>query len=590
MRGDERKRRLWILLSLYAICVILLLFKTFVFCDVFSAPMLFRTEGALHYHFTGQIVETGFVPVIDLQAQYPEGMAVYRETPLLMEYVAGYLYRSLSGLPIGLQGFLVLFKILIASLGAVGVFLVARQLSGSENGAIAASLLYSTSMAFYRTVLPTDAYQLENFALPLIFFGIYFLLKAMHDHRRGDALLAGSFMFLALASWQITQFFLLLVAGFFVIRLVLERRIDHRLYTAFGWFMLIPLIGGLLLPSLKDFALSPLLIVTFAVVVVNFATRRRRMSYLQRAAALILIIGFLLTVSFFLSSGDYTHVSSLLAEKALRFGQKPVDPADLPYEVRVYWTSIYQSPSLQTIAKHFGFIAVAIAAGFMMLLRKAFSSRSDIQLLLYLAVAFIPLYLLMTRMNHFLAFFLAPIVAFVFMPRLRKERWWRIAVIAAVVAIVSQAVFYLWLPANGSCLPYEYRYGRSILTHTESDAVILTDFYFSPSLLAYYNRSVPIHSIFESAELRDKIKDFHFALSDDEETFHAYCIKHGVDYFLYDRDFYQRLDPSSLRYLTDSLEPLPANAALVRFESLMDKSVYFELVDHTGQFALFAVR
>ena len=76
----------------------------------------FMAEGAAHYRYTVMAARGEAVPALDRKAQWFEGLRVYHETSIGMEYLYGTIYRLIPGRKPGLPSFIGYFTAFFFSL------------------------------------------------------------------------------------------------------------------------------------------------------------------------------------------------------------------------------------------------------------------------------------------------------------------------------------------------------------------------------------------------------------------------------------------------------------------------------------------
>ena len=568
----------------YGACVGLLLAKSLP-CDFFREPILFGSECALFLRYTAMVVQDGAVPWWDHAVQVPEGMEVYRETPLLMEYTIGWLYRGIAALvpALSLQAFIVLFKICFASTSVIAVYLLHRLLHGPVLGAMLAAAFYACCWGFYGRVVSVEFYLLEHFALPFLFFAVYFFMRALQRDQVRDTLVGGVLMALALASWQLPQFFLLLLTGLVCVQWILHQSLAMRFLRHFFLFLAPPVAGGLFYPHIQHLAVSPLVLLAIALLATLWLTQRVRMAWRPRVLCLLVVFSLLFAATHGQRSDDYTHVFTLLLDKLRYLGVKPADPSHLPFETRVYWTAGYHTSTLYDMVSGFGVLLLAAFAP----LRQALCGypRLDTprQLLVTLTLACCVLYGLMTRMAPFATFFLVLFIS----PAVVQQRLYTTAL---VLLLLLDGVAYLGPSTSVVCRPYPARFADLVERYTEPNSVILAEFYHAPTFLTYQGRRIPLHAIFENTAFRQKVKEYYIALAGTEEEFHRFATRVGAHYFLFEPDMYFDTGPESLRYFTDTLWALPPEAALERFVQLLTDTPWFRLVASSPVAALYQVK
>ena len=92
-----------------------------------------------------------------------------------------------------------------------------------------------------------------------------------------------------------------------------------------------------------------------------------------------------------------------------------------------------------------------------------------------------------------------------------------------------------------------------IRENTGTNDVVLALFQFSPVICAYTERPVVVHSKFENLQVREKVKEFHAALFEQESAFYEFCRKYDVSYFVYEPSMLYDTSTESIRYMANRL-------------------------------------
>ena len=174
----------------------------------------FWSERAFHYRTTLMFAlddydETATLSRDTLQ-QHPDGVNAWAEYTLLMEPVYAQLYRwfGRSGEP--LIEFLLRLIPLVHVLLFLPIFMLARSLGIRPWLALAAVLIYATcTLGFHR--LAGSLFLKETFSLLWLMVFMAAHHKAFQEKNFYLLLLAAGALFLALISWHLSQFLLLIV-------------------------------------------------------------------------------------------------------------------------------------------------------------------------------------------------------------------------------------------------------------------------------------------------------------------------------------------------------------------------------------------
>ena len=129
---------------------------------------------------------------------------------------------------------------------------------------------------------------------------------------------------------------------------------------------------------------------------------------------------------------------------------------------------------------------------------------------------------------------------------------------------------------------------QKIQTFTQKDDPIVTPWAFGPSVAAFTGRPILIHSKFENARVREKVKEFEYGLFDDEETFYQLCQKYGARYVVIDSGMFLDLSNESLRYRTNHMK---ASRESVLYKMHFDPEALkdFKLITSNEDYRLYRV-
>lgn len=182
---------------------------------------LFSTECALRFSYAKLVSENKPIPLIDYKAQYPEGLDVRARNPVLMEYTVGSLYRLL-GLRMPFIDFVKLFLPLWASFSILAVYFLVKEFSRHALAGLTAAFFYAVSPS---AIVRATGWEFlhETFALTLLFFHILFFVKALRQKPVFFTFFSGIFLFFALASWDISQFYFFIFMIFIALVSLLKR-------------------------------------------------------------------------------------------------------------------------------------------------------------------------------------------------------------------------------------------------------------------------------------------------------------------------------------------------------------------------------
>jgi hypothetical protein len=554
----------------------------------------FWSECAFQYRFakffaTHPVSEWGQLRH-DRDVQYPDTIDDWAEFTVAMEVPVGVLYRWLGNesphpnpLPQGERGstrvplpvFVVWYDCLISSLSVFGVFFLARALWRSDKSGVFASALYVALYPSYgRTV--KNLFLREDFAIPLIIFALCFTVRAVQELKRRDQILAALFWLAALASWHLTQFVMapLLLAAVLVY-------LGRGETPPIPWFVLTLAAGTVVVPVLraKQVYFAPTMCGLYALALAVWINGGRKRAILVFAgwAAVLLALSMLMQRSY----GEYAHVYELFLYKLRFLGQRPADPARLPWEARLLWEGgAFNTADCGEFWRSLKWCGpLGLVAAMVLSSRKRGACATNIFIVFTLLLA--PLAWMVQRNFTFLGFAAAVLAAGL----VTRRTWWKLIVFGA--ATWQLAALNMLPLERGQPSPEEY---RPIVTwleeHTPTNAVVLASIGDSPVFLAHTGRPTIMHSKFENQRIRDRYREMLEAIYGSEDKFYGFARKYGADYFVYDVGFlYEGME--SRRYKADKIGPLEADCAAELFQHHPEQLKHFRFEMAKGRFAVF---
>lgn len=571
--------------------------------------LMFKSEGALQYRYAKIIASGNSLPEVDRDVQFPEGVRVSQELTVGMEYFAGWTYRLLKAFSFqpAFHVFLIYLIAIYSSLTVFPVYSLTRLLWGSRPAALASAFLYGAIPApLYRTV---GNYTLEDFAVPLLFSGVYFFLKAAGSRTRASiplSCLAGICFSLSLATWHFSKFFL----AIFLLTLLpsyFSLRRDQR--PAAQVFALGAILGlsGLAFPVLRhqQFVLSAPMMAIYA-----WGMTRRSSSVLPwlGCTAGLILLSYPLQRN---AVQDFNHVLSLFFYK-LRFPlTKPLEPASLNQEARMMWVEDFNSPDLNWVISNLSSVAFLAAASLPLCvfaaMRRMLSPHQKAAFLL--SVAFMGGSLLVKR----LVVIGAPLACILvgslsgILFKSRRIGWVLVLLLAFFETVDTRLYYYArrgwkaWLAgssigrsseASFPALSTQGDYNelmRWIRNHTAPSSVFLATPGPSAEIVGYTGRRSNLHPKFESKRLRDKAADFLKTLYGSEEDLYRLCFKWQTNYVVYEPKFVLDNSRDSFRYMSDSLA-LSSTAAAFLFHFAPEKLRRFALAYENSGFRVYRIR
>lgn len=546
----------------------------------------FTSESAIFYRYARMVSEGEAIPALDQWAQYPEGLAVFGQLSVGVEWILGYLYRFLP-LRCEFAEFIHFAIPFFFSLGIFAGYLLGKRIYGDQLAGFYCALIYAVSLP---AVIRSTGQEIskENFALPILFFHLYLFLKALRTGDRPkqqrnslvkreviaenteesglsgqsilNSIIAGILLVISLSLWEGSQvYFYLLVI--FLAGGYLFGRVKKRVIFVWAIQILLVLLASLVIPYLRlhRYFTSYGVLISIGIILVQLLERRKDLSRKRRILYFVILLVPLISLTKNFGYGViYTHMQSLFFAKLKFMNQKPADPSLIPYEVRILWLPDLLSPGIKGVWFSFSLLLFA-GLGAMSNEVSAFFRRKlswERGLVLFLASSTFILYLFFARLQVYAIFFLALLIGgwSVSLRRGQKKRMAIVAFIFVSFVIIDAGkkvaanIDYLGRPVDYSSLEDVVGWIRE---NTDEDDVILAHFYVSPSVLVYGERKIILHPKYEYPLMRNKVKRYAFALFDDkEEAFYGFCEENGADYFIFSRGTFSDSSHCGWRYIT----------------------------------------
>ncbi|MCX7994170.1 MAG: tetratricopeptide repeat protein [candidate division WOR-3 bacterium] len=580
------------------------------------------TENALQYHYAELIASGEKIPSFDPKLQAPEGVKIFENLTILMEYPCGWLYRifRLKERNVLFHTWTIIFIAGCASLGIFAIFFLSRAIGISHFYSILACLLFNFSLVSVGR--STFGFLNEDFALPFIAFGLasYFYAIRSSKNKILFSFLSGICFLISLCSWHFSRFIFLAIVFISVFNLwVFERgsRLKDNALVLF-YTLLIPFIGSFFVPVLKSrlYFLSLPFALSFGAILGIFIFKQKAEYTVVSSSRgrLSIIIGLVfLAVSIVITrllniEAEYTHVWSLIINKIKFFGIKPADPGLLDYPARSLWIEAFNSPHPVSIFKNLFPLIIPALFSFVYLTRKRFFD-SSIRLFIFFSIIFFLGYLTIERMGVVNNYFVSVLAAAIGVVELKKGFKFYNYLPSAVLGIVFLFNFYqgyhLHNPTGyittlrrifGNEISQEFynwrlnnlELVRFIRHETPEDAIFLSSFGVGPLIFTYARRPIVLQPKFEVKNCQKLVKEFFDAIYSSETEFYNYCKSKNVNYFLYDIKILLDDTRDGSRWIAGKKEVHSRSAAFL-LHFFPEDLAHFELVYQNNFYRLYRV-
>ncbi len=479
---------------------------------------LLRTDPALLFYFLERIIEGHGLPPADFRAdprvQYPALTDNFALDSVGQEFPLAWA-RLLLGDETPLHVFCIKFMGIIASLTVVGVYLAALELTGKVRWGCAAALLFVVTGGNYRTI--GFVLMREDFSLPFLSLHFGLLARAARLRTAASLVLCALALSLAVATWQLTAFVILLEAG--CLALWYLRTGVNPMAAPYAW--IVPALVGLAslgvpVLSRSGFILSPAMLLALGLLAAALVARKAggRAAQWAAAAATIALLLPLQPLVAKSGGGDYHHVWTTMLAKLRYLGQLPDDPRRLPFEARLLWQGPFRGLE---VSGWFRVLGLALILALPLLFRAV---RGWIRGNGEAAVSLLGIFSLFCLANTWLVArvmplpaLLLPVAAVVVLDQLRGRR---AAAMLAGVVLVGQGAYFAysmghyrsnWYAARFRTYEYQALLEALPSLVPEGEAV-MSDSTNSPTILAYTRRPIVVQPKWEEVEPRRRLEEF----------------------------------------------------------------------------------
>jgi hypothetical protein len=539
--------------------------------DTEHAEGMLKSDPALLVYITERIVEGGGLPPDDFRAdprvQYPELTDLAAEFTVGQEFLVAWTWRAFGG-GMPLHAFCIVLMGIVASLAAAGVYLLARELTGSPGWGVVATVLFCLLPANYRTI--GFILVREDLSFPLFAIHLALLARAVRVATGRSFLLAGLALAGALATWHAMSFFAALELAAFALWYL---RLGGGLFRARGAGALFigPILAGVMVPALREagFLLSPPLLGALALFAADLLRMRFRLgrlaTLLAAAAVAIVLLGAAAGIG---GSGGYDHVWEVLAAKIRTLGALPADPAAISFDARLLWQGPFATLEFRWIWPLFGwgtllFLATlprAVAGGW----RGERSAEGVVLALLWISALAAWLF----SRTAILPGLLIPVAGVVVLARLPHRR---VALALAGVLLSLQALAFAGYLRDYRISWYLPPVRQDeiaalvewVAEHLEPDEAIAGDFMNSTAILVHCGNGIVLQPKYETDRSRRRAQAFleTFFFGSAEQMRSLVRERFRCRYVLFDRYTLGRLSPWVGGLPLGDPTPLPGTAA-----------------------------
>ncbi len=556
--------------------------------DAVQAEGMLRSDPALIYYFTERILAGADDLRADPRVEHPGATDLPATFTLGQEYLVAWTYGWFGGdAPLHVHATRVMA--LVASLAAVGVYLLVLARTRSPLWASLGVALFVLLPANYRTI----GFVLirEDLSLPLFALHLGLFARAVRVRTPAAALLAGVPLAAALATWH-AMTFLVGVEAFALVALYVARG-SNPLGAPASWIALVPVVAaGVLVPALlaKAFVLSLPVQLGLALVAAGLVERRRPLGVLGRAGVCLVVAAGVALCGLGLARwtgggvGDLRHVYEVLLAKVVHLGRPPDDPNAISFNARLLWQGPFETLELRWGAEVLlGGLCLA-AVGFVCLLRGGRErDPADAALLLFAALS-LPLAWLIARMMIVPGLILPAVAATLCAERSRTILGIFLAILLGQALLFARFLhrheIYWYQPAGQRQEIAELV--RWIPEHLPEGEPIAADFVNSTAILAHTGRPIVLQPKYETEKSRRRAEAFLTAFfhGTPDELRALVRERFGSEYLLVDRLVLGRLSPwtAGLPAGRDPAPGTPAALLVSRDAEVLTSVPGFELV------------
>lgn len=573
----------------------------------YDGDVPFTLESALQYRNVQQIHAGEGLSAKDPMIEYPDGIDVFRTDTVLAEYVYAMGARLLPA-SIPLEQRVRWTMIAWFSLSIPFMALWVMGWTRSRSAGMVAGLFYALSLS---SVIRSTGIEVsrENFAIPFLLAHLAMDVWAMRraeegDRFRGWAVGSALCLGMALATWDMVQFYVILWSLAFFFRTV-TGRLDNDPSARFRWWAQASalVLVGILSPYHRahGLLLAPPLLLVYGVILQAGLLRNRSFRTPVRCLVALLPLGAYLLIPHTYGE-SYGHFTELLRAKVQYLNTKPADPSLLTFNQRIMWVPALDSSTWPLTRMLFPAIlplvlvsiVTALLAGLARRHKSTASEDANLLQYIFFFCSSLIAYVLFVRFHVYVAIFATVCVGWWWAWSLRHRRWAPYVVLPLVLVGLSvEAAHVLLDPGRWGRPNVYYKETREVtdwLRENVAPAPVLANFGVSASVLAYGECPIILHPKFETAAIRERVRSYGEALfKGNEEEFRDWADALGAQFYVYALgEFAARSPELQMRYFVDALVP-PDDAAARVFESAPHETSYFEYLWGNRKYRVFRV-
>jgi hypothetical protein len=538
----------------------------------------FTLESALNFRRIEQVFYTGTMPGVDHAVEFPSGVVVRESDTVGGEYI----YAALAKLFSLMMPLADRVRWIESAWFCLGIPLMALWIWWWRRSAWGAGIAAGFYAVALSSVIRSTGQEIshENFALPILIGHLAFSALAARAQsgmlRRIGVWLSALLLALALATWDLVQFYVMLWMAVHLARFMRAGTGELAQEKA-QWAIHVAalILIGLLNPYLRAhaFLLSPWMLISYGMIAVA-AVRRVfvnsvRPSIGSRSSLLLLVLLLPLVIGWAVPGGfheSYGHFGELLLAKFRFLNHKPADPSLLTFDQRIMWVpALHSANKALTLMLFPAMLPLTLVAAAVLLVSALVSLRrsknqldsSLFQLFVFYIVS-LAVFVLFVRFHVFLAIFSAALLGI-----------WAASVCGWVSRVLIIGVLAMGMAVEAAhTLDKPERWGRwayygeiEELTQWMRRYVrpepVLANFGVSASILTYGECPILLHPKFESKEIRDRVRAYGETLfKGTEEELRDWANRYGAQYYVYALGEFSSISPEQqMRYFVNALDP-----------------------------------